>query len=191
MVKRYLLLLICLFISALCFNILQYPHNIVSGGIPGIAIIVNKCFNIKPSLIIFLISIGLFIISYILLGKTKTISSITSTFVYPLFIKLTTFLNNYDFINNMLIISILIGLITGSTVGLIYRIGFNNGGISVIIEILAKYLKINLSIINFIINILIVLLGWFIIGGKMLIYSTIILIVNSLMIQLLVKRKNI
>ena len=53
MVKRYLLLLICLFISALCFNILQYPHNIVSGGIPGIAIIVNKCFNIKPSLIIF------------------------------------------------------------------------------------------------------------------------------------------
>ena len=90
MFKKYLILILCLLISSLSFNMIQYPNHLVSGGIPGIAIIINNCVGISPSLTIFIISFILFIVSYILLGRNKTISSILSTFLYPLIIKLTS-----------------------------------------------------------------------------------------------------
>lgn len=183
--KKYLILIVCLFISALSFNILQYPNNIVSGGIPGVAIIINNFIKISPSTIIFGISILLFIISFIFLGKKKTISSIVSTFLYPIFIKLTSNLNISITLNKM-IITVLIGIITGLSVGLIYRNSLNNGGISILVETISKYTKISIPITSFILNIIIILLGFFLIGNDSLIYSTIILVINTLMIKIII-----
>ena len=182
--KKYLILILCLLISAICFNTLQYPNQIVSGGLPGIAIIINKYINISPSLLIFIMSSILFIISFIFLGKRKTLSSIISTFTYPLFIKLTS--NFYKIpINNQLVIALLIGIITGISIGLIYKIGFNNGGISILVEIISKYTKISIPIISFILNIILILLGYIIIGNNMIIYSSTILLINSIMIKII------
>lgn len=184
---KYLILIICLFISALCFNILQYPNNLVSGGIPGIAVILNTYLNIKPSTIILVISIILLILSYFLLGKDKAVSSMISTIIYPIFIKLTSYIG-YSFVTDKIIISIVIGVITGISVGLIYKVGFNNGGISILIEIISKYTKIHIPVISFILNMIIILLGITMIDNKMVIYSSIIIIINSLIIKSLTNK---
>ena len=186
MFKKYLILIICLFISALSFNILQYPNNIVSGGIPGIAIIINKYLKIDISLLILVISIILLVISYIFLGKEKTLSSIISIILYPICIKLTTNLLIIS-ISNKILLSILIGITTGIPVGIIYKLNFNNGGISIIVSIVSKYTKLSLAKSSFIINILIIVLSTFTISSNMFIYSSIIILINSFMIKLINK----
>lgn len=182
---KYLILILCLLISSICFNCIQYPNHIVSGGIPGIAIIINSFTNINPSTIISIISILLFIISFIFLGKIKTISSLVSTLIYPLFIKLTS--NLFTITINPILASIIIGTITGISVGLIYKIGFNNGGISIVIEIISKYTKLSIPIISFIINIFIILIGS-INNINMLVYSSIIIFINSIVIRIILKK---
>ncbi len=186
--KKYLRLVVCLFISALCFNILQKPNNIVSGGIPGLSIIITKYIKISSSLFIFIVSFILLILGYIFLGKNKIISSIASTFIYPLCIKITNI--NVSFTSNKILIAILIGIITGLTVGIIYKNSLNNGGISILVEIISKYSKLSIPIISFILNILIVILGYIFVGNDSIIYSSIILIINSIVIKLILSIPN-
>ena len=90
LLKRYVILTVCLFISALYFNILQFPNRIVTGGLAGISIAINYWFNIEPSKLIFLISIITLILGFFLLGKTRTTGAIIATIIYPLFIKITS-----------------------------------------------------------------------------------------------------
>jgi len=193
MLKRYLILIICLFISSIYFNLFQLPNKIVTGGSAGVSIIINYWFGIEPSKIIFLISILLLLLDLIILGKYKASGAIIATIIYPMFIDITTNINNYIKINltNMLIISMIIGIFSGVTTAIVYKIGFSNGGFSILCELISKYFKIPLSFSSFIVNIIIVLLGGFSIGLEMIIYSTIILSIHSIIIKLIFETKKL
>ena len=188
--KKYLILLICLFISAVYFNILQLPNKIVTGGLGGLSLIINYYFDLEPSIIIFMISTILLITGIIILGFKRVSGAIISSIVYPIFISMTKNINIPD-INNLLIISIIIGILLGTTTGIVYKLGFSNGGLAILSEIIAKYTKISLPKTIFILNIIIVLIGGFSIGLERLIYATIILLINSIIISILLKNKYI
>ena len=191
LLTKYLILVICLFTSSCYFNLFQLPNKIVTGGSAGVSIIINYWFKLEPSKIILLISIILLIIDYIFLGLYKTFSALLSTLIYPFFIKLTSNINTYinPNISNILIICIIIGIFSGITTGIVYKIGFNNGGFSIISELIFKYKKIPLSISTFIVNIIIIILGAFSLGIKMLLYSVIILAINSIIIKIILNEK--
>lgn len=182
LVRRIFTLCISLFISALIFNFFLSPTRIVTGGPSGIAIILEYLFNFEPSTVIFIISTSLLIISFFTLGFEQTSGAIIATFVYPFFVKLTSDLPNLLPVEttDMLLISIFIGVIYGITNGLVYKNGFNNGGTSIISQILYKYKRISISTSGFIMNIIIVLLGGFLFGWTMVMYATIILYINSI-----------
>lgn len=187
---RYLILFICLFISAIYFNMLQLPNKIVTGGLGGISIIINYYFNIEPSKIILIISLIILILGFFLLGKIKTTGAIIATFIYPTFIDITANINDYVKINihNLLVVSILIGILSGLSTGIVYKIGFSNGGLSIVSELISKYFKISIGLSSFIVNIIIVLLGSISIGLNILIYATIILMIHGFIINIVLDK---
>ena len=185
MLKKYLILIISLFISALYFNILQFPNKIVTGGLAGISIIINHWFNIEPSNIILIISISLLVIDYLYIGKIQATGAIISTLIYPLFIRITK--NIYILSTNLLITSIIIGILSGLTTGIVYKVGFSNGGMAIFSELIAKHFKIRISISSFIVNIIIILLGSFL-GIEKVFNSILILIIHCFIINTILKR---
>lgn len=187
---RYLILFICLFISAIYFNMFQLPNKIVTGGLGGISIIINYYFNIEPSKIILIISLIILILGFFLLGKIKTTGAIIATFIYPTFIDITANINDYVKINihNLLVVSILIGILSGLSTGIVYKIGFSNGGLSIVSELISKYFKISIGLSSFIVNIIIVLLGSISIGLNILIYATIILMIHGFIINIVLDK---
>ena len=187
---RYLILFICLFISAIYFNMFQLPNKIVTGGLGGISIIINYYFNIEPSKIILIISLIILILGFFLLGKIKTTGAIIATFIYPTFIDITANINDYVKIDihNLLVVSILIGILSGLSTGIVYKIGFSNGGLSIVSELISKYLKISIGLSSFIVNIIIVLLGSISIGLNILIYATIILMIHGFIINIVLDK---
>ena len=86
---RYGVLIFSLFISSLVFNLLLYPTDLVTGGMNGVAIILNHIFDISPSLVILVGSLILLGLSYLFLGLDQTAGSLVATLVYPLFVSLT------------------------------------------------------------------------------------------------------
>lgn len=185
LVRRILTLCACLFISSLIFNFFQKSSHLVTGGTSGVAIITEYLFELEPSMVILIQSCLFLLLSLIFLGLEATGGALIVTFVYPFFVELTSTWPNFIFIDtsDMLLISIFIGVISGITNGLIYKNGFNNGGFSVISQILFKYQKIAISTTSFIINFSIVLLGGFFFGWNMVMYAAIILYINSIVMD--------
>ena len=189
--KKYTSLLISLFIAALNFNIILKPLNLVTGGNQGIAIILKHILKLKPSTIIFFINIIALIICYIFLRKDTTISLVISSIIYPLFIKLTSFISIQLITKSLIVSSILAGIICGITGGIIYKHNFNQGGISIINTLLHTYLKVKIPITNFIINTSIMLIGTFYFGIKKLIYSLLVILISNLIINHIMSKNNL
>jgi len=185
LIRRIFILCISLFISALIFNFFQVKTQLVTGGTSGIAIITEYLFEWNPSTVILIVSTGLLVLSFFLLGLEQTSGAIIATFVYPFFVNLT---EKWPYsipvdTTDMLLISIFIGVMAGVTNGLVYKNGFNNGGTSIISQILLKYQKISISTTSFILNMIIVLIGGFFFGWTMVMYATIILYINSVVMD--------
>lgn len=185
LIRRYLILIISLFISACYFNLLQLPSKIVTGGSTGVSIILNSYFDIEPSKIIFIISLILLLVGFIFLGIEKSSGAVVSAIIYPIFVDLTANIGNYITIDlsDKILISIFLGVLSGVTTGMVYKGGFSNGGFSIISEIISKYKKIPISNTSFVINLIIVLAGGASFGWTMVMYAIIVLYIYSIILD--------
>jgi len=182
-IKRFLAFLCGVFLLAFSYNIFLAPNDLVPGGIGGLAIIINKVFNINNSITIFIFNIFLLIISYLLLGKEKTRATIFGAILFPLFINLTQNINEIIKIDNsqLLLSTIFGGVLFGFGAGIIFKAGFTTGGTDIINQLLSKYLKISIGKSMLISDGLIVLSSVFTFGITHLMYSIITLYIISLM----------
>ena len=164
--RRLLTLIIALFVLALVYNLLLLPTELVAGGVNGIAVITNYVYQIDSSLMIFLLSLSCLLFSWMYLGTERTTGSILATFLYPLFVKLTSFLTqnvtiNYD---DTFLIIIFAGVIGGLANGFIYKTGYSTKS-------------------NMVINTIIILIGSVFFGWSMMMYAIILVFINNLMID--------
>lgn len=192
LVIRYLLLTLVLFIAALSFNIFISPYKIVLGGNNGIAVLLEYTFNIPPFLTLSILSLLFLGLSFFFLSKEQTISIIYASLSYPIFVKFSLPISKFLSLNcdDFFLLSIYIGIISGLTNGYIVKLGFNNGGINVISNILYKYKKISYSKSMLIINMFIVLLGGYSFGLLNVLYAFLILYINSVIIDSVILNKD-
>lgn len=183
--RRIFTLIIALFVLALVYNLLLLPTGLVAGGVNGIAVITNYVYYIDSSLMIFLLSLSCLLFSWMFLGTERTAGSVLATFLYPLFVKMTSFLTqtitiNYD---DTFLIIIFAGVIGGLANGFIYKTGYSNGGLPIISQILDKYFKIPVTKSSMVINAIIILIGSVFFGWSMMMYAIILVFINNLMID--------
>lgn len=180
--KRYSYLFLALFVSSICYNLLVYPSKIVAGGTSGLSILIEHAFNITPSYFILLFSVAILIIAMFVLGFEKTAGSIIASLAYPFFIDITSGITTIIAINNtdMLLISLYIGVISGWSSGMIYKMGFSNGGMSLIVQMLHEKCHIAAGKCSFLINMIIVVLGGLIFGINNLMYAIMVLFVSGI-----------
>ncbi len=180
-IKKYLIIIIGLLLMALSFNLFQVPFNFAAGGVTGLSIIVGKVFNINESLFIFIINQSLIIVSFIVLGKKKTLNTILGSIILPILIFITKPLNNIISFQNIdyIIVAIMGGFIYGVGLGLIYKNGYTSGGTDILNQILEVKGKMPISKSIIIIDGFIVLLSAFTFGISVMVYSLIMLVIIS------------
>lgn len=155
--KRYTFLVIGCFLLAFAFNVFFSPNNLVTGGVSGVAIVINNIFGLSTSTFITISYIILLVLSFLILGKETTKYSIVGSILYPLFVYLTKDVASLIQFNvdNMLLISLFGAVITGIGSGLTFKYGFSTGGSDVVFQIMSKWFKMSIGnamkIFNFII----------------------------------------
>ena len=71
-----LIVILCaIFIFSLTLNVFFSPHQIVPGGVSGLAIVLESVFHIKKSIIIGFLNIPIFVLGLLTLGKRFTTDS--------------------------------------------------------------------------------------------------------------------
>ena len=185
LISRYITLILALLLSALVFNIFLVPTNIVSGGVNGISIILKYIYGFNPSLVIFIVSIILLILSFMYLGFERTSGTIFATILYPILVWLTSNITNYISIqtNDLVLISIFVGILGGLANGIMYKTGFSSGGLPIISQILYEKFRIPISKSSLFVNGSLVLIGGIFFGWTKVMYALIILYINSFMLD--------
>lgn len=171
--ERFFALLLGCFLLAIAFNVFFLPENIVYGGVAGISIITKNLFGWEPSSVIFVASLILLVISFFLLGWEKTKGSIIGSFVFPIFVNLTSnFGTLLQFnIDNTLLIVIFGGIVAGIGAGVIFKSGYTTGGTDIVNQIVSKYAKVSIGKAMLMSDGLIVLSAGFFLGGEGVLFA--------------------
>ncbi len=180
--KRYSTFLVGLFLVSVSFNLFLLPQNLIY-GVSGFGVILNKLYQLDPSVVILVGSLILLVLSFILLGKEKTMNSVVGSLLYPIIVKLTVPLVNYITLNidDTLVLTIFGAVISGFGYGLIFKSGFTTGGTDILNQIFAKYFKMSIGNAMFFTDGFIILFGAFALGWDVLMYSIILLYIISIM----------
>lgn len=183
--KRIFLISISLLLSAILYNLLLLPLNLVTGGAVGIATITYYLYDFNPALMIFLISAACSLISYMYLGKEKTAGTIIACVVYPLLVEITSILTKNIKIEpkDILLLVLFSGVLSGIANGLMYKSGYTRGGLPVISQVLYEKLKISIAKSSMLINMTVVLVGAFFFGTTNALYAIIFLYINNIVMD--------
>lgn len=133
-------------IFSFALNYLIMPNHLYEGGITGINLILFYLFKFQPWMMNILINIPLFLLGWKLLGRKILIYSLIGTFAVTfwllLFEKLPIHIN---LANDLLIVSMLGGILVGLGLGIIFKAGGTTGGSDIIARIGHKYLPYSIG----------------------------------------------
>ena len=130
---------------------LVLENELISGGVTGLGIAANHYLGANISLVVGAINIVLFLLGLVFLGKKFALSTLISTFAFPVlleFFNTHSFFHNYC--NDTLLGVVLAGCLLGIGTGLMIRNDASSGGMDIIAIILNKKLGIPVFImVNF------------------------------------------
>lgn len=180
--KRYTQFIVGLFLVAAAFNVFILPMKITY-GVSGIGVILNNQFGYDPSIVIFIGAAILLALSYFLLGKEKTASSVVGSFLFPVFVRLTATLPESITVSTQdpMLLTIFGAVISGFGLGLIFKAGFTTGGTDILNQIVSKYFKMSIGNSMIFTDGLIIVLGVSVFGFNKMMYSLISLYIISVM----------
>lgn len=125
----------CVLVAFAITSILK-PNGLVTGGITGISIILDKLFHIQYTYIYYLLSIIVLISSWILLGKREGLKIISLSITFPVILIVFQRFNFCFISHDLMLATIYYGIISGIGCGLILKRGFSQGGTDTIAKIL-------------------------------------------------------
>ena len=133
-------------IYALTIKLFVLPSGIALGGTTGIALIVEHFFKIPISAFVLGFNIVMLIIGFFILGKTFAVTTILSSFCYPVFLVISTrIFGDYYLTDDVFLCSILGGVGIGFALGLVIRSGASTGGMDIPPLVLNKLFHIPVS----------------------------------------------
>ncbi len=184
--KNSILFVIGTLISALSFNLFFLPYNFVSGGLGGLAIIINNFFpNINTYLIILLGNLLFIGISVMTLGWKESVMSAMGAMFYIAFAFFTQSfpeLINFSF-DNVLLYVLAAGVVSGFGEALVYKSGFNTGGTSILARVFQKYTKLPMGVLIRYMAYVVIILGGFAFGYTAIMYSLIITTISTYLVD--------
>lgn len=190
--KEFILDIVIIFIGCLIasigINFFLANAKLLSGGVAGIALIIEYLTGFQTGYTTFLINIPLFILSYKKLSKRFTLYSIIGATSLSITLVLTSNISYILNINDVLLYCIFGGMLTGLGFGIVFLRNGSTGGIDIVnIIIRQKYPNLNIGTISLGINAIVVLLGAFFLDLPKALYTLICILIQGMVLNYVIK----
>ena len=134
-------------IYALTIKLFVLPSGIALGGTTGIALIIENFFGIPISAFVLVFNIVMLCVGYFILGNAFAMTTILSSFCYPVFLEISNrIFGDYYITDDVFLCSVLGGVGLGFALGLVIRSGASTGGMDIPPLVLNKLMKIPVSV---------------------------------------------
>ena len=168
------------FIYSLGVNLFLTNAKLVSGGVTGIALILQYVSDIPSGITVFLLNIPLFFISYKFLSKRFTLYTAIGMLSISLSLIITKPLSALIQVNDILLYCIYGGVLCGIGMGLVFYRNGSTGGIDIITMVIRKkYSNFEIGKLNFGFNLIIVAIAAIIFGLPQALYTLISMFIQG------------
>ncbi|MGL4452896.1 MAG: YitT family protein [Sarcina sp.] len=178
-------------IASLGINIFLTDAKLLSGGATGIGLIFQYLFGINAGIIVLVINIPLFILSYLKLDKRFTIYSMIGTLSLSLSLMMTSKIHIELNITDPLVLCIYGGVLCGIGYGLVFSRSASTGGTDIItMSIKKKYSNFNIGKVGLFLNLIIVSVGSIFFGLSIALYTLISMFTQGIVIDKVINGVN-
>lgn len=185
---RLVVYIISCFLLALTYNIFFVKHNLVIGGMSGLAIVIKSLTGLATSKFLIISTMILLILCAITVGKKAALKNVFSAITYPIMVCLTEPISNLINIEfSSYFFTVLFAIILYSSfLGIIYKVGYSTGGSDIIIQIVCSYAKTSIGKAGVYINLLIIVFAMTVFGIDKTIYAIFALIIENHIVDFIV-----
>ncbi|MBQ7058604.1 MAG: YitT family protein [Firmicutes bacterium] len=145
-VKTLFYVLIGNAVLALSIKLFLIPADLPTDGATGLALIVNHYTGMSISLFVLLFNIVMLILGWIVLGAKFALSTIVSTFAYPLMLEICErIFGDYVISDNRILMALCAALGMGLALGIVIRAGSSTGGMDIPPLVLNRLFRTSVS----------------------------------------------
>ena len=188
MVKKYLLIVLGCAIYAVGFQFFCFPNRIISGGVMGIAMIINALSGLPVGVLTILINVPLFLIAWRHFGLDFLIGSLVGMLLMSVFVDVLA-VTGYVATSDPMLGAVIGGVLKGAGIGLVFCVGATTGGMDIVIKFLRqRYNHINFGTLMLVIDVSVIVLYALILSAhnyESAMYSLIAMYVSTKVIDLL------
>lgn len=160
------------------------PNGLISGGVTGIGLILQRLFGLPVDIGVFAADGVLFLLGAAVMGKAFAATIILSTIVYPTFFSLfgkIPFLTSLT--DDKLMAAIYAGLLMGAGIGLVIKVGGSTGGMDIPPIILHKLFGLSIPVMISVGDILLLLVQAFYSSTEQVLYGILVVMLTSIVID--------
>lgn len=131
---------------ALAVSLFILPDGLITGGTTGLALVAFHRFGVPVAVFVGVFNILMFLAGAFVLGKTFALTTLISTFYYPLILGvLEKVFCRTVMTQDRMLATVFAGLLLGAGLGLVIRVGASTGGMDIPPLILNKKWKFSVS----------------------------------------------
>ncbi|GAB3069300.1 YitT family protein [Virgibacillus ainsalahensis] len=167
-IYKYAVLFLFSIVLGFAFNMFLLPHEVLSGGVTGLAMIFGLLSPINSGIWLVILNIPVFIIGWMRLGKEFIANSILSVFITSMSMQYIPVLKITD---DALLSAVFGGVIVGISIGFIVRFYGSTGGADIIGLVVTQKRDIPLGLLIFGINSIVVFISGFFFSWDLALYT--------------------
>ena len=190
--KDYLLIALGCLVQAVGMVVFMVPANLISGGISGLAQVINHFSGLPIGLMTLLGNIPVLILGWRYLGRLPfAIRTVMAILLFSVFTDLIYFIYPDPAITNDIFLNTVFGaVIMGLGFGLVYLGGGTSGGSDIIGRILNQRLGISISNAFLFTDSVIIILGAVVFGWELGLYAMIVVYISGKAAELISEGRN-
>jgi len=169
LIEKILAILIGSLLLSMGINGFLIPYHLLDGGVIGLGLIIHYFYGLPTGLCIILLSLPLYVLAWFF-ERRYFYFSLHGLIISSFCIDLFSFMNDKIHIG-LLPSTIIGGLLVGVGIGLMLRYETSTGGTDLLAQLLTKFTSINIGIIIFLIDGLIITSGIQVVGLERFFYS--------------------
>lgn len=159
------------------FNMFLIPHELLSGGISGIAMMIGYLTNWDISLLYFILNLPLMIWGLAKVGRRFIVLSVLNVLATVWFMQL---IPTVSVVNDQILGAVFGGVVVGIGTGISFRFGGSTGGFDIVAAIVTRKRDLPLGMMLFSLNgIVIFALGYFKNNWDLALYSMLAIFVTG------------
>lgn len=109
------------------------PVGLITGGTTGIALSIQHYFGMDISMFVSIFNVVMFVLGALILGKKFAMTTLVSSFVYPVFLRMFQMVYAYTgaLSEDCMLCTVFAGLMIGFGIGIVIREGASTGGMDI------------------------------------------------------------